>query len=505
MCDHHAVSGPDRRTLLAAGAGVASYAALQVAAPAAAGSSRTLRFSGRFTGVAQADWHYLPFRVPRGVRAIEVSYAYEALETGAGFTANVIDLGLFDPHGFRGWSGGARSRARVSASSATPGYLAGPIAPGRWRVALGPFLVVPPGVAWKATVTLRFGPPGPAFTPAPPPRSVRGSAPGWYRGDLHTHTVHSDGRHTQPALARLAREAGLDFLGSSEHNTSSAGLSWGRHVRPGDPLLVVVGEEVTTRDGHWLAMGLPAGTWVDWRFRPADDRLARATRRVRGLGGLAIACHPFVPIPGTRWGFGNDYADMDAVELWNGPWTLDDQVALEAWHALLVAGRFVPAVGTSDSHHEGQEVGRAQTVVRLPLLSSAAVVRAVRSGHAWLAESSEVDLTFTASLGDRSATCGERLTASATDLVDVRLEVRGAPACLAQIHGPTGPVAGALTTGTDGRAAVTARVPAAVTPFVRAEVRRLDAAPVANPLEGVPALPMVAMTNPVFLGPVSPG
>ena len=37
-------------------------------------------------------------------------------------------------------------------------------------------------------------------------------------------------------------------------------------------------------------------------------------------------------------------------------------------------------------------------------------------------------------------------------------------------------------------------------PFVRAEVRRLDGAPVVNPLEGVPGLAMVAMTNPVFLG-----
>ena len=36
--------------------------------------------------------------------------------------------------------------------------------------------------------------------------------------------------------------------------------------------------------------------------------------------------------------------------------------------------------------------------------------------------------------------------------------------------------------------------------WVRAEVRRLDGAPVVNPLEGVPGLAMVAMTNPVFLG-----
>lgn len=488
--------GLDRRTLL--GAGVATTAALAVVEPAAAGTRRVVRFSGRFSGVATPDWHYLPVRVPRGVRAIEVSYTYARTDTGAGFSTNVIDIGLFDPDGFRGWSGGARTAFRVAADRATPGYLAGPMTPGVWRVALGPFLVVPPGVSYDVRVTLVFGRASrPAFRGDPPPRAVPGKGAGWYRGDLHTHTVHSDGRHTQASLAVLAQRAGLDFLGSSEHNTSSATRTWGRHA-PAE-LLVVCGEEVTTRAGHWLAMGLPPGTWIDWRYRPDDDRLPRLTDRVRSLGGIAIACHPFVPVPGTKWDFGDDYADMDAVELWNGPWTTDDEVALATWHALLVRGRFVPAVGTSDSHHEGQTVGRAQTVLRLPGLSSAAVVRAVRKGHAWLAESSAVQLDLAASAGARTVSCGERLPVAPTDLVDVRLELAGVPRCVAQLVGPAGPVAGTVV-GASGRTVVTARVLAASAPFVRAEVRRLDGAPVVNPLEGVVGLAMVAMTNPVFLG-----
>ena len=44
------------------------------------------------------------------------------------------------------------------------------------------------------------------------------------------------------------------------------------------------------------------------------------------------------------------------------------------------------------------------------------------------------------------------------------------------------------------------QVPAGVAPFVRAEVRRPDGAPVLDPLAGVPAAPVVALTNPVFLG-----
>jgi hypothetical protein len=490
-----------RRHLLAGAgvvAGLVTSAPEQAVAARRPGSRRTLTFRGRFTGAGDPDWHYLPFRVPRGVRAIEVGYEYQATDTGAGFSTNVVDIGLFDPDGFRGWSGGARKGFRVTAAHATPGYLAGPIRPGTWRVALGPFLVLPPGVAWTVRVTLVFGAPiAPPHRDAPPPRRVSGTGTGWYRGDLHTHTVHSDGRHTQASLAALAREEGLDFIGSAEHNTSSATRTWGR-VPTGD-LLVVCGEEVTTRAGHWLAMGLPAGTWVDWRYRPADDRLAAVTRRVRALGGIAVACHPYVPIPGTRWDFGYDFANMDAVEIWNGPWTLDDQTALAAWHAELTAGRFLPAVGSSDSHHPGQPVGRAQTVARLATLSTGAVVGAVRRGHTWLAESAEVDLRLVARLGDRTASCGDHLDAAPTDQVQVDLAVAGAPGCLAQVIGPLGPLAGGVTDGA-GRAHVTMTVPAAATPFVRAEVRRLDGEPVLNPLEGVPGLAMVAMTNPVWLG-----
>jgi hypothetical protein len=190
---------------------------------------------------------------------------------------------------------------------------------------------------------------------------------------------------------------------------------------------------------------------------------------------------------------------MDLVEIWNGPWTLDDQVAVEAWHALLVAGTYVPVMGNSDSHTEDQVVGLPQTVVRAGTLSTPAVVQGLRGGHSWIAESSAVDLSLTASLGDRTATSGEALGASATDLVDVRLSVTGAPGCLAQLRGPVG-VLGGVVTDDEGTAEVVVTVPAGLVPFVRAEVRRLDGAPVLDPLEGVPGLAMVALTNPVFLG-----
>jgi hypothetical protein len=514
MCDDHGSHGLDRRTLLrsagAVGAATVTFSAPLAFPSAAAGrrgkASVTRHYAGHFTGVGTPDWHYVPVDVPRGVREIEVSYDYQSQSTPVGVTANVIDIGMFDPsghelgnaQGFRGWSGGARRSFRISRTAATPGYLPGPITPGRWHVALGPFTVVPPGVAWTLTVTLHFGKAGPKFAALPAPRSVPGSGPGWYRGDLHLHTVHSDGRRTPAQMVTAAREAGLDFLVSTEHNTSSASLYWGRHTT--DDLLVVNGEEVTTRDGHWLAVGLPAGAWIDWRYRSTDQALPRFLEQVRGLGGLAVIAHPSVPIPATGWTQG-PLEQADAIEVWNGPWTLDDEGTLTRWHAMLAAGSFVAAVGGSDSHRPDQPVGSPQTVARADDLSVGALVAALKAGRTWLAESAAVDLDLTVSGPQGEASCGDQLTASLTDTVTVRLKARGVPGCVATLIGPLGPL-GSARAADDGTVTVQQTLPAATLPFVRAEVRRP-----ASSAEDVPTDPtndsvgttMVAMTNPVFV------
>lgn len=486
MSDHRL----DRRALLLAGAGVTTTATLATFAPAAAGQTRTKVFTGRFRDDDVPDWVYLPFRVPEGVSRISVSYDYEPDDTGMGISFNVVDIGIFDPSGkglgnaagFRGWSGGARRSFSISRTSATPGYLAGPITPGRWRIALGPYQIEGRGTPYEVRVTLHFGRPGPRSRRDPAPTAVAGTGQGWYRGDLHVHTVHSDGSQTQRQALRAARAAGLDFIGSSEHNTSSAQLTWGRHV-PAD-FLVIPGEEVTTRAGHWVATGLPAGTWIDWRYRPEDGRLARFTDQVRSLGGLAIAAHPYTPGGGITWGFGYDFATMDAVEVWNGPWATDDQLAVSRWHQLLTQGRFLPAVGNSDSHRHDQRIGLAQTVVRAESLSVGAIIAGYRGGHSWLAESSEVDLAFTATLDDVSGECGDRVPSGEGDQVAVRLSAGGVAGCVATLLGPGSTTYGTAAADPSGRLVLESTVPGG-TPFVRAEVRRGSA--------------MVALTNPIFL------
>jgi predicted metal-dependent phosphoesterase TrpH len=508
MDDDETLPRLHRRSLLLGGAGlgmgVVTGSALLDFPAAAAGTRTTKTWHGRFSDPRTPDWHHLPFTMPKGARSIDVRYSFEPHDTGFGFSTNVVDIGVFDASGrglgnaagFRGWSGGARRHFRITRRWATPGYLAGPLTPGRWHVILGPFLIQAPGTPWSVTVTVEHGDPvEPAFTASHAPTSVAGTGPGWYRGDLHLHSVHSDGSWTLDDLLAQAKAQGLDLLGTSEHNTSSATRVWGHHV--GDDFLVVSGEEVTTRNGHWLATGIKPGAWVDWRYRAADDQLGRFTDRTRRLGGAAIAAHPSVPVSGTRWDFDASYAGMDAVEVWNGPWSDFNQETVSAWHQLLVGGRFVPAVANSDSHHAGQTVGLAQTAYRLGTLSTAEVVAAVQGGHAWLAESAEIDVDLSATGATTTTTVGgpgDTVSLARGEELAAHLEVTGVTGTVAQLIGSSGVLAGAAADGS-GHVALDATVPVSEA-FVRAEVRRPGAA--VDPTGDLTAYSMVALTNPVL-------
>ncbi len=504
-------TNPGRRALfIAAGAALAT-ATLDRFLPAVSFAAETNRreetrtITGRFEAGAP-DWWYLPVEIPRGVREIEVVYTYDRPPVPPGTAGNALDIGIFSPaghdlgnaRGFRGWSGGFRDRFTISASAATPGYLPGPITPGTWHIILGPYTIAPQGMEYRVDITLRYGSPGRRFVPTPAPEQARGRGRAWYRGDCHLHTQHSDGVWQPEDLAAAARAAGLDFIASTEHNTTSASLQWGRHA--GEDLLIVDGEEITTRSGHWLALGLPPGYWIDWRYRFGDSgQFRRFAQQVRAVGGLVVAAHPYCPYVGCPWEFG--YDDVDAVEVWNGPWTLDDQLAVQTWDELLRRAvtearrghghrpRWIPAIGNSDSHNSSQTVGLPQTVVQADALTTRHVLAGLRAGRSWLAESAHVQLRMTARSGGRTAGIGEYLRTGAR--TEILLEVEGAPNCQIQLLTPEGL---AYTADIPGSGAATVRweVPAG-TAWVRAEIRR----PV--PTQTTPDT-MVALTNPIFLG-----
>ncbi|MBL1067468.1 CehA/McbA family metallohydrolase [Streptomyces sp. 7-21] len=491
----------------AAGSGATAVTLAPVAFAAEAGApgggdgrTRTRTVRGRLEAGAP-DYLYLPVRVPRGVRRVDVAYTYDRPGVPAGTPGNALDIGLFDERGtgepgdgFRGWSGGARSSFFVSAEEATPGYLPGPVNPGTWHVVLGPYTIAPQGMEYEVTLTLTYGRPGRTPAPVYPPERVAGRGRAWYRGDCHLHTVHSDGLCTPAEVAAAARAAGLDFLASTDHNTTSAHGAW--QGLWGDGLLVLCGEEVTTRNGHYLALGTDPGTFIDWRYRARDGAFARYARRIRRAGGLVVPAHPHCPFVGCQWKAG--FEEADAVELWNGPWTADDELSLATWDAALSGtGRWLPAMGNSDAHREPQVVGLPQTVVLADDLSRPAILAGLAAGRSYLAESSAVAVSLTVS-DERGAhaTIGERLHTDPGARVTVRCHVTGAP--------ENGTVRLLTDQGelrvepvpSGGAAQVEWDTTASLASYVRAEIRH---APADGGASGLPGA-MAAMTNPVFLG-----
>ena len=63
-------------------------------------------------------------------------------------------------------------------------------------------------------------------------------------------------------------------------------------------------------------------------------------------------------------------------------------MAVRRWHQLLTSGRYVPAVGNSDTHRHSQTIGLPQTVVHAEDLSVESLVGGYRRGNSWIAESS---------------------------------------------------------------------------------------------------------------------
>ncbi|WP_375488571.1 CehA/McbA family metallohydrolase [uncultured Jatrophihabitans sp.] len=464
-----------------------------------------------------ADFVYLPVRVPRGVTQIAVSYSYSKPSVPPGALSNSCDIGIFDQRGieladhdggrrtgFRGWSGGFRTEFAISNSSATPGYLPGPVEGGTWHVVLGPYQVAEQGLDYSVRVTLTYGPRGPAFLADYPPQQIAGRGAEWYRGDCHLHTVYSDGKRTPDQVAAGARAAKLDFMVTTDHNTSASHAVWGQYAA--DDLLIVTGEEVTTRNGHYLALGLPPGQWIDWRYRARDGVYDDFVRQIHDMGGIAVPAHPYCPYVACRWKFGYDGAD--AVEVWNGPWTVDDESAVDTWDSMLVAaarehGRWLPAMGNSDAHSEPQVIGLPHNVVHADRLAHDALVAGIRAGRNWIAESAAVSLAFTASVGSRTAQIGDRLRAAPEQPVRVRADVGGVPNGVVRFITDEGQTVQSSLPAT-GNGSVEWTTTPSLAAYVRVEVRhpRPDGTAGSGTAEGtdVQLGPMAALSNPIWLG-----
>jgi hypothetical protein len=353
--------------------------------------SRKLEFSVRFSreDARERPFFYLPFEVSAGTDLIEVEYDHSE---GPEDDPNVIDIGIFGPGNFelfqadrfRGWSGSARKSFFVSEYESTPGYIAGKIDEGTWRIILGLYKISEKGCECRVRVStknleVRSRAPLPAKTYAAP-RPVK---KGWYKGDLHVHSTHSDGEQSVPELADEATKRGLDFIAITDHNTVSQLSDIRKHLE--GRTLLLPGEEITTYHGHANVWG--NDTWIEFRLEN-EQHFSRLIREVHREGLIISVCHP--KEFGPNWEF-KRLRGFDAVEVWQGLWPTLNFQSVSWWEELLKEGNRIVAVGGSDIHRLENEPGRSVYDIGTPTtwvfcsgLSKELLLSAIRAGRVFI-------------------------------------------------------------------------------------------------------------------------
>lgn len=343
---------------------------------------------------------HVPFDVPPGTRQIHVRYEYsDRIPADVLLTnGNTLDIGLFDERGiaagspgYRGWSGSDKLAFTVDAQWATPPYRAGPIGSGTWHVVLGAYKVWARGLDWTVEIWFDLGLPreerSPARSGAPrPPVLPHAAQAGWVRGDLHCHTLYSDGDAWPSEMLLAAGEAGLAFLGVTDHNSAAHHAEYGAG---GDPFPVVVpGIEVTTYRGHWNAWG--TDRWYEFR-EPTEDGVAAAIREAVAAGAFVSLNHP-KPF-GPPWEY-TGVRGHHAIEVWNGPWERGNVESLRFWDEHLRRGERIVPLGGSDTHQlrapHHARLGSPTTWVRAgDHVTPETVLAALRRGDVFLSCSPE--------------------------------------------------------------------------------------------------------------------
>lgn len=171
---------------------------------------------------------------------------------------------------------------------------------------------------------------------------------------MHIHSNYSDGRATiAEILDYVEKETDLDIIAISDHDTTEGALEAQRIAKEKNlGFEVIIGEEVSTKDGHILAL------FLEEKIAPHMS-VKKTIAEIHRQNGIAIAPHPFQhtrlknPKMTVMNGIGlkNLVASkntLDAVETVNGTPTLSDEnIKAKFINATIL---FCGETGSSDAH-----------------------------------------------------------------------------------------------------------------------------------------------------------
>lgn len=320
----------------------------------------------------EGQYLILPFTMPEDIEEFSLSYRYKRYaETGVTgeqghFTShraiNTIDLGLLAPDGSQiGASGSDKNEIRISETFATPGYKPGPLVPGEWQILVGAYKVAKEGV----TIVYELN-----FTR----KHYR-----LLKGDLHIHTLASDGVLSAEDLGQRAIRHGLDFLAITDHNQMVATEALPKF----DRISLIPGIEWTHFKGHANFLGVDKP--YDRPFFTNDFAGVQTLfHTARERGALITINHPFEEV--CPFQFDLNQLPFDCLEVWNGPMRESNLRAIELWQQMLVSGKKVPISGGSDYHRDRLFIfpGGPTTCVYAKSTSPAEILAGLKQGNAYL-------------------------------------------------------------------------------------------------------------------------
>jgi len=333
------------------------------------------------------DFVLVPFDVQDGT--VEVEVRHTSVDDD-----DVVDFGVEDPNGFRGWGGGNDEPAIIGARAASRSYLPGPLPVGTWHVVVGKAKLVSATPGYRLEIVQRTTPTlADAVDRAAPSSPTLASEARFYAGDLHVHSNDSgDARASLFELAMFARGRGLDFVIVTDHNTSSH-IERIAAAQPEHPaLLLVPGMEFTTYQGHMGALGITGP--VDHKLG-VSTTLPDAVTALSAQGAVLTINHPNLDLGdvciGCAW-LHEIPDEIDAVEIATGGVSqagfIFGEGARAFWEDLIADGRHIAPVGGSDDHRAGVDlgafgspIGDPTTLIFAASLSASALAEGVRDGR----------------------------------------------------------------------------------------------------------------------------
>jgi len=218
----------------------------------------------------------------------------------------------------------------------------------------------------------------------------------WFKGNLHTHTVNSDGDSTPDDVVTWYRERNYQFLVLTDHNylTSVEGLN-ALHGAD-DKFLVVKGEEVTSRFGD---KPLHVNGLEIERFVPPPEgggsvlevlqQMVDGIRQARGV--------PSINHPNFGWAISPDELGQvqrtKLFEVFNGHPTVNNlggggvPSLEETWDRILSSGKLLYGIAVDDAHYfkrpeapAAPRPGKGWVYVRSDRLEARALVEALERG-----------------------------------------------------------------------------------------------------------------------------